>query len=109
VTSFVFFLGMVGSVEGVQLADLELCEDRRELEASATEVLRFRLGLALDSSSLGEAVRLLEDEVGCCCGYASSHGLVRGEMSKSISVGNGLIWNAILAGAEFDRCWCGLC
>lgn len=95
--------GLDGLVAGVELADLD---PRIDFFAIVAVGLRLRLGFSLDSSSLGEAVRLFEfdDEATGGCGYASSHGLVSGETSKSISVGSGLMWNAMLAGAELDKC-----
>jgi len=60
------------------------------------------------SSGFGDAVRLFAclRFDGCCC-EAASHGLVSGEISISKSDGEGrgyegLIWKAMLAGAEAD-------
>lgn len=69
----------------------------------------FREGCILLSSSLEEAWRLLiVEEVLLCidCWCAPSQGLVRGEMSKSRSAGEGREWcrglvrNAMCSGAE---------
>jgi hypothetical protein len=63
----VFFLELLGRVAGVQLPELELRDDLLEVVSSTTEDLRFLLGLLFDSSSLGDAVRLLEDDEEVCC------------------------------------------
>ena len=67
----------------------------------------FREGCIPLSSSLDEAWRLLE-ELCTDCWCAPSQGLVRGEMSKSRSAGEGRAWckglvrNAMCSGAEVD-------
>lgn len=84
-------------VAGVEVADLEA---RFRATAEAIEDLRLEAGLFEESSSLGDALRLLEmTGAADCWVYAPSHGLVRGETSKSVSA---VIWNAMFAGAEFD-------
>ena len=70
----------------------------------------FRKGCRPLSSSLEEAWRLLDEEDELCmdCWCAPSQGLVRGEMSKSRSAGEGralckgLVRNAMCSGAEVD-------
>lgn len=81
--------GLNGRVAGVEFADFD---PLIEFLAIVADALLFRLGFSIDSSSLGEAVRLFEDEDATgCCGYGSSQGLVSGETSKSISAGDGVM------------------
>jgi len=87
---------------GVEVADLVA---RFRTTTEAIDDLRLGAGLFEESSSLEDAPLLLEVTIaGCCWVYAPSHGLVRGETSKSVSPDIGVIWKAILAGAEFDSC-----
>jgi hypothetical protein len=89
-------------VMGVEVADL-VARFRATIEAM--DDLRLEAGLFKESSSLGDALLLLEiTGAGGCWVYAPSHGLVRGETSKSVSAVIEVIWKAMLAGAEFDRC-----
>ena len=90
-----------------EVVDLAACF---RTTAEAIDDLRLGAGLFKKFSSLGDALLLLEmaGAVGRWV-YAPSHGLVRGETSKSVSAVIDVIWKAMLAGAEFDNCWmCGL-
>lgn len=89
-------------VTGVEVADLVA---RFRTTTEAIDDLRLEAGLFEASSSLGDTLLLLEmpDGEGRWV-YAPSHGLVRGETSKSVSAAIVVIWKAILAGAEFDNC-----
>lgn len=89
-------------VVGVEVADLVA---RFRAMAEAVDDLRLGAGFFEESSSLEDALLLLEmTGAGVCWVYAPSHGLVRGETSKSVSAAIGVIWKAMLAGAELDSC-----
>ena len=89
-------------VIGVEVADL-VARFRATIEV--VEDLRLGAGLFEESSSLGDALLLLEiTEAGGCWVRAPSQGLVRGDTSKSVSAVIDVIWKAMLAGAEFDSC-----
>ena len=89
-------------VIGVEVADLVA---RFRTTAEAIDDLRLGAGFFDESSSLEDALLLLEmTGAGGCWVYAPSHGLVRGDTSKSVSAAIGVIWKAMLAGAEFDSC-----
>lgn len=75
-------------VAGVEVADLET---RFRGTTETIDDLRLEAGL-FESSSLGDALLLFEMmEAGGCWVYAPSHGLVRGDTSKSVSAAIGVI------------------
>lgn len=76
------------TVVGVEVADLEA-----RFRATTETIDDLRLGTGLfESSSLGDALRLFEMiGAGGCWVYAPSHGLVRGDTSKSVSAVIGVI------------------
>ena len=77
------------TVVGVEVADLV---PRLRTTTEAFEDLRLGAGLFEESSSLEDALRLLEViGAGGCWVYAPSHGLVRGETSKSVSAATDVI------------------
>lgn len=73
---------------GVEVADLET-----RFRATTETIDDLRLGTGLfESSSLGDTLRLFDVMgAGGCWLYAPSHGLVRGDTSKSVSAAIGVI------------------
>jgi len=107
VSKIVLFLRvLVERRSGVLLALLACLMDCLPVDIEATVVggPRFRV-VRIASSALGDAVRLFD---GLWVWYASSQGLVKGEMSMSRAGGEGsgieglVCWNTMLAGAELD-------
>lgn len=73
---------------GVEVADLEA---RFRVTTETIDDLRLKAGL-FESSSLGDTLRLFEMMgAGGCWVYAPSHGLVRGDTSKSVSAAIGVM------------------